>query len=820
MLDPRQTDVPQADSFAHIEALFTALSARPVAERDQALREIADVPIRERVAALLAAHDRLAANDPDDEVVTGASIGDRIGVYRLVERVGTGGMGDVYRAERADGLYQQQVAVKITRALVGDPDLLRRFSTERQILASLHHPNIVGLLDGGALPSGQAYLIMEYLQGEPLTHYARRVRLPLDARLRLFAAVCAAVQHAHQHAIVHRDLKPANILVGGDGVPKVVDFGIAKLLEAPAGAQATVALWPGPMTPNYASPEQLRGLPVTTASDVYALGVVLYELVAGARPYDTEGQTLDRVIEMVVHSEPPRPSEANGSSDALPYPRARLRGDLDAIVLKAMSKDSSARYPSAAELAADIERWLAGDPVLARARSSAYVLRRLARRHRALVATAAVALLAVLAALGVAAWQWQSARSAQLRAETRFRDVRQLANALIFKIHDAVSTLDGSTAVRRTIVDEAIQYLERLEQDADNDPTLLLELAAAHRQLGAILGNPSVANLGDRPAAITQYERARQLLSPLAGTNDHIDVAASWVNINLGLSSLHYSQGQSDKSIAIAREMVAFVEAYAARNPASPRVDRLKGQALFALASAEPMRDSIATWERTLAHYEGMLAAAPAEADNQRNVALAAKYLGGRLETLRDYAAARTHYARALELDAGRLAAAPDNRSVQFDAAISYSNVASAAQAVGDLAAAGPLFEKSLALRRALAESDPNNMQAADRYAYLLARVAGFHLDNGAPAAALASAREAVSRFEHLHQRFPDQMSVYGLAHALMYLGRSQRANGQIAEACATLGRSRSLYRKGNPQSSTSQIREARFVDELLASCP
>ena len=479
--EPHSRTPDTTGEFTEMESLFTSLAVRAPSERAQVLAHVA-APMRDQVLALLAAHDRFADDDPSDAPShPSLTVGDAVGPYRLLERVGAGGMGEVFRAERADGVFAQEVAVKITRTHVGDPDLLRRFGIERQILATLQHPNIVRLLDGGATPQGQAYLIMEFVKGAPITRYAARQQLSLASRLQLFCAVCSAVQHAHQRGVVHRDLKPANILVGDDGVPKVVDFGIAKLIEARAGAAATIALLPGPMTPNYASPEQLRGLAVTTASDVYALGVVLYELLAGIRPYETEGQPLDRIVQMVVHDDAPRPSAAGGRQDRspTPYTPRRLQGDLDAIVAKAMSKDADRRYTSAGELALDLQRWLAGDPVLARARSTSYVLRRLAARHRAAVATAAVALLAVVGALGVAAWQWQSARAAQITAEQRLRDVRQLANALIFKIQAAVAPLPGSTPVRRTIVDEAVRYLARLEPDAADDPALRLELAAA-----------------------------------------------------------------------------------------------------------------------------------------------------------------------------------------------------------------------------------------------------------------------------------------------------------------------------------------------------
>ena len=282
-------------------------------------------------------------------------------------------MGVVYRAERVDGAFTQRVAVKLIDAPLRSPDTLRRFRAERQILATLNHPHIVTLLDGGVTDDGRAYLVMECVDGVPITAHCATHRLSLEDRLALFRALCAAVQNAHQHGIVHRDLKPANILVTAEGVPKVLDFGIAKLLDRPQEVDHTMTGAPLPLTPNYASPEQLRGLPVTTASDIYALGVLLYELVAGVRPYDTSNKAFEEILHTVVDREPRRPRAALAAKDAVPYDRRRLKGDLDAIVQKAMSREPERRYGSAQELSEDIDRHLGGQPILAVEASFGYV---------------------------------------------------------------------------------------------------------------------------------------------------------------------------------------------------------------------------------------------------------------------------------------------------------------------------------------------------------------------------------------------------------------------------------------------------------------
>ncbi len=320
------------DDFSRIEAIFAELvDLEPAARADALAAACPDRPdLRAEVDALLAAHDRIG--DADDALDASADAdqigaGTQLGAFRLIEKIGEGGMGAVFRAERADGAFTQEVAAKVMRSAIVDADSKHRFKVERQILASLRHPNIVTLLDGGTTSAGLAYLVMEFVDGTDIIRHCRERSLPLGERLQLFRTLCTAVQFAHQRGIVHRDLKPGNILIGSDGVLKVLDFGVAKLLiESSDGAATRQGMLPGPLTPNYASPEQLRGLPVTTAADVYALGIVLYELVSGVRPYETSGLTLDRVLDVVVHTEPPRPSTAQATA-ARRHRRDRDEGD-------------------------------------------------------------------------------------------------------------------------------------------------------------------------------------------------------------------------------------------------------------------------------------------------------------------------------------------------------------------------------------------------------------------------------------------------------------------------------------------------------------
>ena len=337
------------------------------------------------------------------------SIGRLIDSYKLVRLLDRGGMGTVYLAERED--FEKRVALKlIRRGLDLDEVLVRRFHNERQILARLEHPNIARLLDGGTadrLP----YFVMEYVEGEPIDRFCEARKLSVDECLELFRKVCSAVHFAHQNLVIHRDLKPGNILITADGTPKLLDFGIAKLLDDGLAAQA-VATETGLalMTPRYASPEQIRLEPITTASDVYALGVVLYELLTGLDPYDVDTARRDEIARAICEQEPDKPSTAvrkrgaEGATDPGQL-RRRLSGDLDSIVLKALRKEPHERYNSAEQLSEDIRRHLTGQPVAARVGSLGYHAGKFVRRNRLSLAVAAVIFLLV----SVSAVLWRQA---------------------------------------------------------------------------------------------------------------------------------------------------------------------------------------------------------------------------------------------------------------------------------------------------------------------------------------------------------------------------------------------------------------------------
>ncbi|HET8834748.1 MAG TPA: protein kinase, partial [Gemmatimonadales bacterium] len=397
------------EQWARIEEVIDAALDLPTAERRRFVEQACPDPaLRAEVLEILAAGQEPAMLDhPATELAsalgeftgeTPVPLPERVGPYRIERVIGEGGMGTVFLAHRDDGQFDQRVALKLVRRGPHlDAKVVRRFREERQILAALNHPGIARLLDGGIAEDGLPYFAMEHVEGETITRYSVRHALGVEARLQLFVRVCDALAHAHERQIIHRDVKPSNILVTDQGEPRLLDFGIAKLLAPDGQAASLTRRSERFLTPEYASPEQIRGEPVGAASDVYALGVLLYELLTGQRPF--RRRTAFELERAVLEEDPTRPSEVARGEPL----RRRLKGDLDAIVLTAMNKEPERRYPGAAELAADVRRHLAGQPVRARAANPAYLVRRWARRHQTVVLSGiAGAAAAVLIATAVA----------------------------------------------------------------------------------------------------------------------------------------------------------------------------------------------------------------------------------------------------------------------------------------------------------------------------------------------------------------------------------------------------------------------------------
>ena len=462
------------ERFQRIERLFGAVVERPEAEREEILAG-EDADLIADVERLLAADIR-AGRFLEDAVASGAAsvlqseIGSRLGPYRLVRELGRGGMGVVYLAERDDDEFQQRVAVKLLHRGLETGEIVARFQTERQILARLDHPSIARLFDGGTSADGRPYFVMELIEGKPIDVHAEG--LSVRGRLELMIDVLAAVREAHRNLVVHRDLKPSNVLVTVDGRPKLLDFGVAKILAPEGRGDVTSHGLALPMTPAWASPEQVLGLPVTTATDVYALGVLLYRLLAGRHPYPVEGRSAREIERLILEHRPERPSAV------APLPR-QIRGDLDIIVLGALAKEPAERYGSAERLAEDLRLVLQGRPITFRPTPFRTRALKFVRRHR--WGTAAAALIAALALSLAGSLALGSARTAQERDRAT-----QVASLLVdlFEIAEP-GERRGSSITARELLDQGTdRVLHRLGGQPETQGAMLTTLGRLYVQLG------------------------------------------------------------------------------------------------------------------------------------------------------------------------------------------------------------------------------------------------------------------------------------------------------------------------------------------------
>ena len=532
------------DRFRRVDSIFDAAVDVPPGEQtafverecggDEELRaEVLDLvrSYHRRDSVLEAPAARIAAPLLDAAAAIGGPAPDHIGAFRIVREIGRGGMGRVFLGERADGQFEQRVAIKLIQH--GAPGVLRRFVEERRILALLAHPGIARLVDGGITDGGLPYFAMELVEGEPIDRYCDAQGLTLDERLELFAGVCDAVAYAHHQLVVHRDIKPSNILVTADGRAKLLDFGIAKLLGGRPTADGDTRTGFSAMTPEFAAPEQVRGTTVSTATDVYSLGVLLYLLVAGERPYDVRGLSAAEVERIVCVDDAPRPS-----AKAPPRWRRRLRGDLDLIVMTALQKEPARRYQSPAALAEDLQRFRRGRAILARPDSARYRLRKFVGRHRTGVAAAALLL---LAGAGAASRE----RALRQRAEVEAHKAREVESFLVgvFDVADpgASGELRGGSVTARELLDRGARRLEsglggQPEVQAalrstlgrvytnlglyDRATPLLRQALAQHTALHGA-DDPSVAAdlhlLGDALTQLDRYDEAEPLLRRALG---------------------------------------------------------------------------------------------------------------------------------------------------------------------------------------------------------------------------------------------------------------------------------------------------------------
>ncbi len=464
-----------------------------------------DTALMAELRALLAACEaeethRLSV-DPDS-VRAGATVGP----YVIEALIGRGGMGAVYRARRSDGQFEQQVAIKIVDMPLASDFFRDRFRAERQILAGLSHPYIARLLDGGVTEEGELYLVMEYIDGVTLSDFCDQQSLPLRGRVLLFLKICEAVQYAHRNLVVHRDLKPENILITHDSTPRLLDFGTAKMIQPTHTTGGNDATRPGmqAFTPRYASPEQVLGQPISIASDIYSLGVLLYELLTRVRPYDLVDFSTEEMVRVICHQQPHRPSAVSQGAE-------KLDADLDAIALMAMRKEADQRYSTVEHLSTDLQAWLENRPVEARRGDIRYRAGRFIRRNT--LALAAVTCLAVTGVAGVVgiAWQAHVARSERIKAQTEAEDLRQLSVSLLTELDEAIKQLPGSTNAQKLLVTRVLEHLDRVSSNSAPDKPTALNLADAYTRVANLEGNPYDQNIGDAAGGLVSVTKAVNL---------------------------------------------------------------------------------------------------------------------------------------------------------------------------------------------------------------------------------------------------------------------------------------------------------------------
>lgn len=547
------------EDFRRIEELFhEAVELPPGPEREYFLEHSC-----KGENALLDQLRRLITVDEEEAVVStsspsaAAAVLPRLGVFQAERVLGRGGMGTVYLARRTDGQYEQRVAVKTLSQEFTDERIRQAFLNERQILASLTHPGIARILDGGMLPNGIPYQVMEYVDGVPLDAYSREHKQSLRERIVLLEGLCDAVSFAHRNLIVHLDLKPSNILVAA-GQVKVLDFGTAKVLSGP-DASVTQRI----VTPRYASPEQLRGERAGVAADIFSIGIIMAELLSGVWPFGNPDSGMDRMRRAVETIRPSsltqRATDEHASQCGLSLVqlRRKLNGDLESIVLKAIESDPAARYRSVDELAADLRAFVEGRPVRARRAGHWYVARKFVQRHKSAVALSSVALAALATAGAAALWEWRVAQQS-------YDCLRDLTTSMLFGLKDAIRDMPGSTDAQRLLVSRVLKDLDQM-QTFSADPTLRFNVAECYRQLGELQGDPYVPNLGDAKSGLQSLSRAEQLASTELRRTPR-DASWLWVAgfIQQNIGEVYFGQNNPQAAAERLRRSIDYFDRMAA----------------------------------------------------------------------------------------------------------------------------------------------------------------------------------------------------------------------------------------------------------------
>lgn len=702
--------------WGRIKTIFDAcLDLDPEERRKYLDNSCQDSETRAEVESLLASYEQ--AGDFIERAALDESLAGRcIGAWEIICQVGEGGIGRVYRARRTSSEFEQVAALKLLKLGVDSEEISRHFFSERRILATLDHPGIARLIDGGITEDGRPYFVMEFVEGVLISDFVAARHLGPKQITALMRQVCNAVDYAHRRLVVHRDLKPGNVMVTASGEVKLLDFGIAKILGPQETRTATgVRL----LTPEYASPEQLRGEPVTTGSDVYALGVMLYRLLAKRSPYRTSGSELAMAIAME------REDIAKPSAVSSTGPSTReLAGDLDTIVMKALEFDAARRYASAGEFAADLLRYESGYPILARPQTLRYRLHKLVARNRLAAAAAALAIVAVVVGLGTSLWEARVARSERRQAEKRYNEVRRLANSLLFDVHDAVADVAGATKARALVIARAVEYLDTLLTDVPADSTVRLEVANAYIRLGDVQGYPANSNLGDHGAAERDYRKALALLEPLVARDAGPGVQRALATAYGKLGGLDNAK----RSLAIRETLLrAHPDDLVARN----ELGRAYFAVGFALVDKKEYPQALEWFQLDLNIMRELMAAKPDMINLSQNYGQALKHAGAVLVVLKREPEALKMYEEALRVDEERATKNAGSLDAQMDISFSESDIGLIYWRQQRFAEAIRHYQRAVTIRKNIRTRDPDDDRARRGLWSASARLGAVYLQSG-----------------------------------------------------------------------------------------
>jgi tetratricopeptide (TPR) repeat protein/predicted Ser/Thr protein kinase len=785
------------NSWNKVEELFLAALELPSAERTAFLEQEcgSDLELRQEAESLLAADavdGRGIALIVEDAAASlfehDAMTGKRLGAYRVVQEIGRGGMGVVYLAVRADQVFERHVAVKIVKRGVDTDAVLGRFRHERQILAVLNHPNIAGLMDGGTSADGRPYFVMEYVEGRPIQEFCREHELTIRQRCELFRKVCEPVTYAHRNLVIHRDLKPANILVTAEGSPKLLDFGIARLLSLDPGENTVGQTRSGSaLTPAYASPEQRRGEAVNTSTDVYSLGAVLFEILTGQTPPANRDLSVERPIG--------KPSEAVQDRRL----RGDLAGDLDNIVLKATHPEQERRYQSVDHLSEDIGRYLTGRPVLAREDRFTYRAAKFIRRHRLAVVSGGLMAIALTAGVTMVLWEARQAELQRQRAERRVAQLVELSNRTLFDVHAAIETLPGTLDARQVIIRTTLQFLKNLEKDAAHDEPLRLALSAAYLRLGDLQGDLQAANFGDVNGALQSYRAGGALLEPLpAAGSANSAVLLLWLNLQQKIGLVLIERGDLPGSLVVLPNALRVATELARLQPESKETLRSEAniQHLIAVSvGASDERKALQYANQYLETVKQLVKKFPGDPQLQYDLALAHNHVGSIfLLAFRDPYAAAPYYESCLAEREELVRDHPNDTLYRRVLMLSYEHFAGLqgnplVENLGRPDLARKYYQKAQVLEEA-AFADPKNHIAQYDYAGFLEKSAMLDVPRSGLAESLATLRKAAAMFEQFSAAAPGVLRYHReLTQVYLYAGHRLFAMGKYDEAVTEYNR-------------------------------